>query len=88
MMIGTLSWSLTIQNLGKVITFGNLGFDYSLWFYLIVLLFFASYLGTILGKKLFDKSNDVLFKKALKVVIFILGSKLIYDAAMLYLNSL
>lgn len=37
-------------------------------------------------KKLLDKSNDVLFKKILKIVILILGSKLIFDSINIYVS--
>ncbi len=85
-IVGTLAWCVSFQNLGKAIIFGNLGFDYSLWLFLIVLLILVSYLGTIIGKKLLDKSNDVLFKKILKIVILILGSKLIFDSINIYVS--
>ena len=83
MIVGTLAWCVSFQNLGKAIIFGGLGFDYLPWIFLILLLILFSYLGTLTGKKLLDKSNDKLFKKVLKVVILILGSKLIYDALVL-----
>lgn len=86
LIVGTLAWCVSFQNLGKAIIFGKLGFDYTLWLFLIVILIIISYLGTIIGKKLLDKSNDVLFKKILKMVILILGSKLIFDAINLYLS--
>lgn len=86
LIVGTLAWCISFQNLGKAIIFGNLGFDYSSWLVLIVILIVVSYLGTIIGKKLLDKSNDVLFKKILKMVILILGSKLIFDAINLYFS--
>lgn len=86
LIVGTLAWCISFQNLGKAIIFGNLGFDYSLWIFLIIILIGISYLGTVVGKKLLDKSNDVLFKKILKIVILVLGSKLIFDAINLYLS--
>lgn len=86
LIVGTLAWCMSFQNLGKAIIFGHLGFDYSLWLFLILILILVSYLGTLIGKKLLDKSNDVLFKKILKVVILILGSKLIFDSINLYLS--
>ncbi|AXX92159.1 hypothetical protein CPU12_01010 [Malaciobacter molluscorum LMG 25693] len=85
-IVGTLAWCISFQNLGKSIIFGNLGFDYSAWIFLIIILILVSYLGTIIGKKLLDKSNDILFRKILKVVILILGSKLIFDSINIYLS--
>lgn len=83
-IVGTLAWCISFQNLGKAFIFGTLGFDFTPWAFLIIILIVISYLGTIVGKKLLDKSNDILFKKVLKIVILLLGSKLIYDALVLY----
>ncbi len=87
-VVGTLAWCMSFQNLGKAMLFGNLGFDFNPWIFLIILLVFVSYLGTVVGKKLLDKSNDLLFKKILKAVILVLGSKLIYDAFVLYMSTM
>lgn len=83
LIVGTLAWCVSFQNLGKAIIFGGLGFDYFPWILLIIILIFFSYLGTLVGKKVLDKFNDGLFEKVLKAVILILGSKLIYDALIL-----
>ncbi|NVJ52849.1 MAG: sulfite exporter TauE/SafE family protein [Campylobacteraceae bacterium] len=83
LIVGTLAWCVSFQNLGKAVIFGGLGFDYTPWIFLIFLLILFSYLGTLAGKKLLDKSSNKLFKKILKVVILILGSKLIYDGIVL-----
>jgi len=80
MIVGTLAWCISFQNFGKALIFGQIGFDYSSWIVLIILLVIVSYLGTIVGKKLLKKSNNTLFEKILKVVILILGSKLIIEA--------
>lgn len=83
LIVGTLAWCISFQNFGKSIIFGGLGFDYTPWIFLILLLILFSYLGTLAGKKLLDKSSNILFKKILKLVILILGSKLIYDGIIL-----
>lgn len=85
LIVGTLAWCVSFQNLGKTIIFGSLGFNYLPWIFLIFLLILFSYLGTLFGKKILDKTNDILFKKILKVVILILGSKLVYDSINTYL---
>ncbi|RXJ89746.1 hypothetical protein CRV01_07705 [Arcobacter sp. CECT 8983] len=83
LIIGTLAWCISFQNLGKTIVFYNFGFDYIPWLFTIFLLIVFSFLGTYLGKNLLDKSNNRLFKIILKTVILILGSKLIYDGIVL-----
>lgn len=80
MIVGTIAWCLSFQNMGKALIFGQLGFDFAPWFLLIVLLVFVSYMGVLVGKKVLDKSNNALFKKVLKVVCVLLGGKLIFDA--------
>ncbi|MDD3344291.1 MAG: sulfite exporter TauE/SafE family protein [Sulfurospirillaceae bacterium] len=79
-IVGTLAWCLSFQNLGKALIFGKLGFDFSAWLFLIALLIFASYLGVLVGKKALDYSNNDLFKKILKIACIFLGGKLVVDA--------
>lgn len=80
LIVGTIAWCISFQNLGKAIILGSMGFDFLPWIYLIILLIFFSYLGTVVGKKFLDKSNNQLFQKILKIVILILGFKLIIEA--------
>lgn len=79
-IVATVAWCLSFQNIGKAIIFTNIGFDYTPWLILILLLIIASYFGTIVGKRMLDKSNNILFKKVLKIVILVLASKLIFEA--------
>jgi uncharacterized protein len=85
-IVGTLAWCISFQNLGKAIIFGGLGFDYTPWITLILILILFSYLGTLFGKKLLDKSNDELFKKIVKIMIIFLGTKLIFEAILLIIK--
>lgn len=80
MIVATIAWCISFQNIGKAVIFTNIGFDYEPWLFLILLLTIFSYLGTIMGKRLLDKNNNELFKKILKGVILILASKLILEA--------
>lgn len=79
-IVGTIAWCISFQNISKAVIFSNVGFDYTPWLVLIFLLVLVSYLGTIVGKKLLAKSNNDIFKKVLKIVIFILASKLIIES--------
>lgn len=79
-IVGTVAWCISFQNISKAVIFSNVGFDYTPWLVLIVILVLVSYLGTILGKKLLAKSNNEVFKKVLKIVIFILAIKLIIES--------
>lgn len=79
-IVGTISWCLSFQNFGKALIFGKLGFDFTTWLFLIAALIFASYLGVIVGKKVLDRSSNMVFKKILKVVCLLLAGKLIVDA--------
>jgi len=82
-IVGTIAWCISFQNFGKAVIFGGIGFDYTPWMLLIIILIVFSYLGTLFGKKLLDKSNNELFQKILKIVILTLGSKLIIEAIIL-----
>lgn len=80
LIVGTLAWCISFQNFGKALIFGQIGFDYSSWIILILLLIFVSYLGTIVGKRVLNKANNIFFEKILKIVILFLASKLIIEA--------
>lgn len=80
LIVGTLAWCISFQNLGKAVIFGQIGFDYTPWIILIIILIIVSYLGTLLGKKLLNKTNDLFFEKIIKIVILILGTKLIIES--------
>lgn len=79
-IVATIAWCISFQNISKAVIFSNVGFDYTPWLVLISILVLVSYLGTIVGKKLLAKSNNEVFKKVLKIVIFILASKLIIES--------
>ena len=80
LVVGTLAWCISFQNFGKALIFGQIGFDYSSWIFLILLLVIVSYLGTLVGRKLLNKTDNKLFEKILKVVILLLGCKLIIES--------
>lgn len=80
LIVGTLAWCISFQNLGKAIIFSQVGFDYLPWLLLICVLIVVSYLGTLVGKKVLSKSNNKLFEKILKIVILLLGSNLIIES--------
>jgi len=84
LIVGTLAWCISFQNFGKALIFSQIGFDYSSWIILILILVLVSYLGTLIGRKVLNKTKNQLFEKILKVVILLLGSKLILES----LNSM
>lgn len=86
-IVGTIAWSVSLQNIGKAFIFGTLGFDYMHYLPLLLLLISFSALGVYAGKQLLNKSNDILFKKILKLVILLLGTKLIIDALVTFLST-
>lgn len=80
LIVGTLAWCISFQNFGKALIFSQIGFDYSSWIILILILVLVSYLGTLMGKKVLDKTKNQLFEKILKIVILLLGTKLIIES--------
>ena len=69
---------MTIQHTLKTLAFGFLGFAFSLWAGLVVLLIAAGLLGTIAGRRVLLSVNDHFFKVTLNTVLALLAARLIY----------
>lgn len=69
---------MTIQHTLKTVTFGFLGFAFSLWAGLVVLLILSGFLGTLAGRHVLMRSDDGRFKLMLNLVLGLLSLRLIY----------
>jgi uncharacterized membrane protein YfcA len=69
---------MTIQHSLKTITFGFLGFAFSLWAGLIALLILSGFLGTLAGRHVLMRTDEKRFRLALNVVLSLLALRLIY----------
>lgn len=69
---------MTIQHALKTLTFGFLGFAFSVWAGLVVLLVLSGFLGTIAGRHVLMRTDDGRFKLMLNMVLGLLSLRLIY----------
>ena len=72
---------MTIQHALKTLTFGFLGFAFSLWAGLVALLIAAGFLGTIAGRHVLMRTDEHRFRIILNLVLGVLALRLIYSGA-------
>jgi uncharacterized membrane protein YfcA len=80
--VATHAMLMTLQHLLKTVAFGVLGFAFSLWAGLIVLLIASGVLGTLAGKVMLARIDDRRFRLVLNVILTLLAARLIYAGAM------
>lgn len=76
--VATHAMFMTLQHLLKTVAFGILGFAFSLWAGLIVLLIAAGVLGTLVGRVMLSRIDDRRFRIVLNVILTLLALRLIY----------
>lgn len=79
--VATQATFMTIQHLLKTFTFGLLGFAFSQWAGLITLLILCGFLGAMAGRLVLLRSNEVVFKRILSIILTVLALRLIYGGA-------
>lgn len=78
---------MTIQHALKTLTFGFLGFAFSLWAGLVALLIAAGFLGTIAGRNVLMRTGERRFRTMLNVVLSLLALRLIYSGGTLLMEG-
>ena len=79
-LVSTLAACLVIQHVLKVIAFGLLGFSFAPYLPLIILMVASGFIGTLIGRRLLLKVDEVKFKRGLNIVLTILAIRLLYQA--------
>ncbi len=79
--VATHAMLMTVQHLLKTITFGLLGFVFSNWAGLIVLLIGVGILGTYTGRLVLARIDEKRFVFALNAVLTVLALRLVYAGA-------
>lgn len=69
---------MTVQHTLKTITFGFLGFAFSLWAGFVVLLVASGLLGTIVGRRVLLRADERRFRFTLNLILTLLALRLIY----------
>lgn len=69
---------MTVQHTLKTITFGFLGFAFSVWAGLVALLIASGFLGTVVGRKVLMRVDEKRFRFTLNLILTLLALRLIY----------
>lgn len=81
--VATHSACMVAQHLIKVIAFGLLGFNFGPYAGLVVAMIASGFLGTVIGKHVLVKMNDVIFHRVLAVLLSLLALRLLYEGVTL-----
>ncbi len=85
--VATHATLMTLQHLLKSVVFGLLGFAFSQWLGLIVLLIGSGFLGTVAGRQLLFRIDEARFRLALSLVLGLLALRLIYAGGVALLGA-
>ena len=76
--VATQATLMTLQHLLKTVAFGLLGFAFSQWAGLLILLIAAGFLGTVLGRQVLTRIDERHFRMVLNAILGVLALRLIY----------
>src|SRR3546814_14177581 len=74
---------MVAQHFIKVVAFGLLGFNYGPYAGLVVAMIASGFVGTVVGKHVLVKMNDVIFHRVLAVLLSVLALRLLYEGVTL-----
>lgn len=79
-LVATCACCLSIQHFLKILVFGVLGFAFSDYLGLIILMIVSGFIGTFLGRKILIRVDPAKFKKGLDLILTTLAVKLVLDS--------
>jgi uncharacterized membrane protein YfcA len=79
-LVATSAACLVLQHALKVLIFGLLGFAFSPYFLLILLMICSGLIGTVIGRQILIKTDEQRFQAWLNVILSVLALRLIYLA--------
>ena len=80
--VATHAVLMTAQHALKVVVFGLLGFAYGPWLFVCIALVFAGLGGTWAGGRVLNHMSDTGFRRALDVVLLVVGARLVWAGLM------
>ncbi len=80
--VATFSACMATQHGIKLLVFGWLGFAFSDWLGLIILMIISGYAGTRLGLSVLSRLNNRIFNYAFRIVLSVLAFRLLVDASL------
>lgn len=85
--VGTHAMLMSLQHLLKTAAFGFLGFAFSAWAGLIILLIVFGLLGTLVGRLVLARIDEARFRFLLNAILTVLALRLIYAGATLLISE-
>jgi len=79
-LVATNAVCLVVQHLLKIVVFGFLGFVFTPYIPLIVLMMISGFVGTIIGRNILLNLNQKAFETGLNIILSLLGLRLLYSA--------
>lgn len=78
-VVATHAAFMTLQHAFKVGAFTSLGFAFMPWVPMLALMIALGFLGTLLGRRLLERTPSARFALGFKLVLSVLAAKIIYD---------
>ncbi len=79
-LVATSAVCMVSQHVLKVVVFGLLGFAFSPYIHLIILMIATGFLGTLIGRRLLLKFDEKKFQNGLNIILTLLALRLILTA--------
>lgn len=76
--VATHAVFMSLQHALKVVVFGVLGFAFAPWIGFVIAMILGGFLGTMVGRLVLIRMGDVMFKRALNVVLMLISVQLIW----------
>jgi len=87
-IVGTNAGFMTLQHSLKTIVFALLGFAFSQWLLLILMMICAGLIGTLFGKRVLMTIDEANFKRVLNALLGVLAIRLIVVGAWSWLEGI
>ncbi len=78
--IATVAFVMMTKHILKIAVFIFLGFSFTPYIKIMVLMVLGGFLGTIIGKQIMSKINEQFFRKLLNIVLTVLALRIIFIA--------
>lgn len=79
-LVATSAACLVLQHALKILAFGVLGFNFSPYLVLVILMIFSGFIGTLIGKRMLVKVDEQRFQSYLNIILTILALRLLVAA--------
>ena len=79
--VATHAALMTLQHGIKIVAFGLLGFAFGPWLGFVTAMIAVGFLGTLTGKLLLNRIDDIRFKRALDLILLVLAARLVFDGS-------